>query len=178
MPKTRSTVGLSVAGLVVAAACSDLTKVTNVGIVEPEAIENATGATARYAGAYKAFVTVYTAVVQTTGTFADEYMGTSQIGDDGDGFLTDARRPYTAGFPTTRSVNFTTMAGTLVNLSYATDALRTFTPNPSSRIGLMLGFTGYVETFLAEQYCSGIPFGTITTDGKVTYGAGTTTADT
>ena len=168
---------LVVAGACALAACSDLTKVTSLGIVQPTSELNATGAAAWFNGAVRIFTQNFSNAVSTSGTFVDEIYGTDYIGNDGEGFLTDARRPFTPGFPTTRSSNFTSFNLALQNLREALDALRTYAPTPASRIGQMLAFTGYTEMLLAEEYCNGIPLSQITPEGTVTYSSGVTTPD-
>lgn len=176
------TMKLSVAPLLLAGAClfagcSGLTDVKVPGILMPDAVANTTGAIARYYYGIQIFARNLVAVTGTSGTFVDEFYGTDYVGNDGEGFLTDARRPYTPGFPTTRSNNFTSLSGALVNLGYAVEALRQYAATPTWRAGHMLALTAYTELFLAEEYCNGIPLSTITANGVVTYGSGTSTAE-
>src|SRR5436309_944885 len=175
---TRSVLRLPVAGACLTVACSGLTDIEDPTVVEPAALSNATGAVARYAGAIRLFTGFFQSAANTTGTFVDELIGTENVGNDAESFLVDARRPYTQGFATTRSSNFTSASGALVNFGYATDAMRQFAPTPGSRVGHLLAYTGYIELLLAEEYCNGIPFSSITSDGAVAYGSGTTTTDT
>ena len=82
-------------GAWVLSACSDLTKVTNTGVVQPSAENSAAGATARAAGAAHLFYFYYALMIHTTGTFSDELIGTDFIGNSGEGFILDARRAPT-----------------------------------------------------------------------------------
>src|SRR5262249_11155520 len=81
----------------------------------------------------------------------------------------DARRPGSVNFQTGSA--FTSYSTALINIRFAEDALRQFAPTPSSRIGQMLAYAGYMELFLAEHFCNGVPFSTIDEQGAVVYGA-------
>src|ERR1044071_538535 len=158
-------------------ACSALTDVNDPSVVQPGSLTSPTGAVARYAGAIRLFTGFFQSAANTTGTFVDELIGTENVGNDAESFLVDSRRPYTQGFPTTRSTNFTSASAALVNFGYATEAMRQYAPTPGSRVGHLYAYTGYIELLLAEEYCNGIPMSSITGDGVVTYGSGTPTLE-
>jgi hypothetical protein len=164
-----------VAGACVAVACSDLTKVENQGIVEPSSVANPVGALAQHAGATRVFVADAITAISTSAMFSDEWV----LGDfPGNSLNTnlDARRPATTAYPT--GTSFTNHANALTTLKFAKEALEKYAPTPGSRVGQMLAYTGYVELFLAEQFCNGIPFSSIDATGQVTLGAATSRDDT
>jgi hypothetical protein len=159
-------------------ACGDLTHVSNVGIVQPNAENSASGALARAAGAAHLFYGVMPSAILTSGTFTDEFIGTDFVGNSGEGFLLDARRPPTASFPTSEAGNFQSLMNTRINLEYAIAALQQYSPGSTALVAQMYAYKGYVEMILAEEYCNGIPFSSIDFNGKMVLGSGTTTTDT
>jgi len=164
-----------VAGACLLAACSDLTKVENQGIVQPGSVANPVGALAQHAGATRVFVATAITAISTSAMFSDEW----QLGDfPGNGSNTnlDARRPATTAQQT--GASFTTHSNTLTALIFAKDALKQYAPTPSSLQGQMLAYMGLVELFLAEQFCNGIPFSTIDINGIATLGGATSRNDT
>ena len=177
-PKLRVVTFVAGACVACLCACSDLTHVSNVGIVQPTAENSAAGATARAAGAGHLFYGVMSSVVLTSGTFTDEFIGTDFVGHSGDGFLLDARRPPTASFPTSEASNFQGLMNVRINLVYAISALQQYAPTNTALIAQMYAFKGYVEMILAEEYCNGIPFSSIDFNGNMVLGSGTTTTDT
>src|SRR5262249_37148053 len=62
------------------------------------------------------------------------------------------------------------------NLIDALEALRVYSPQPTSRVAELLALTGYVEMLMAEQICSGVPLTRVLSDGTVNYGTSLTTA--
>ncbi len=165
--------GIAAAGALV--ACSDLTKVDNQGIVEPDAVNNPVGAIAQHAGATRTFVADVITAISVSGMFSDEWV----LGDfPGNGSNTnlDARRPATTAQQTGSSFN--NHSNTLTALIFAKAALKAYAPTPSSLQGQMFAYMGYVELFLAEQFCNGIPFSTIDVNGVATVGGATSRNDT
>src|SRR4030095_8216346 len=146
---------LLVAGACLLLACSDLTKVENQGIVQPTSVANPVGAIAQHDGATRGLVASTISAISTSAMFSDEWV----LGDfPGNGSNTnlDARRPATTAQQT--GASFVNPANTLTNLVFAREALRQYVPTPPSLQGQMLAYMGYVELFLAEQFCNGIPF--------------------
>src|SRR5947208_15138779 len=106
MPTMKSTiVALAAASACVLAACGDLTRVTNTGIVQPSSENSAVGANARAAGAAHLFYGAYSNAAYTAAMFSDEAIGTDFVGNSGEGFILNARRPVTPSFPTSASFN-------------------------------------------------------------------------
>ena len=149
-------------------ACNDLTNVDNPAIVEPAALNNPTGAVAQYAGATRLFVNAAQTAIHYTGMISDELILSDAPGNSFNTLL-DKRLPQTLNHQTGGS--FTQYAFAMRSLNYANDALTQFAPTPGSRMGQMLAYKGYLELFIAEQYCNGVPMSTIDFDGKVTYSA-------
>lgn len=156
-------------------ACSSLTDITTVGVIQPSSVSNSQGAIAQYAGAVKAFVGATVTGVEFSGMFADEWITTDSPGNS-PGTFVDSRRPGTVGFQT--GSFFTAYSQSLIALRFASSALQQFAPTRRANIGQVLAYQGYIELFLAEQFCSGVPFSTIDYSGVVTYGAATSMTDT
>jgi hypothetical protein len=154
---------LLAAGASLIAACSELTKVENQGIVQPDAVSNPIGALARHAGATRTFLAASITAISTTAMFSDEW----QLGDfPGNGSNTnlDARRPATTAQQTGSS--FTTYSNAMTTLRLANESLRQFVPTPTSLQGQMLAYMGYIELYLAEQFCNGVPMSSIDINGN------------
>jgi hypothetical protein len=178
--KPLKSLALAVTGSLLAlGACRDLTEVTNTDIVRPESEHSAAGATAWYVGGTQKFVGSSLMAIRYGAVFSDEWIDANLPGN-GVEPIYDARRPLDLGkqvTPPYPSV-FGTLSNALVALRFATASLQQFAPAPGSRVGQMLAYQGYLELYLAEQLCNGIPFSTIDADGNVTYGGATTTSDT
>jgi len=155
------------------AACSDLTDIKNTGIVQPESENNAVGAAAFYAGATQKFVAATQNSIMFTGLFTDEWIDGTNGGVFG---YLDARRAQTSVVQTGQEL--TDYSNALIAVRFGTEALLKYAPKPGSRVAQMYSYSGYLELFLAEQFCNGIPFGNIDFNGTVTHGAGITTAET
>ena len=149
-------------------ACSDLTNVDNPAIVEPAALNNPTGAVAQYAGATRLFVNAAQTAIHYTGMISDELILSDAPGNSFNTLL-DKRLPQTLNHQT--GSNFTTYAFAMRALNYASEALMQYAPTPGSRIGQMLAYKGYLELFIAEQFCNGVPLSSMDLEGKVVYSA-------
>jgi hypothetical protein len=163
----HATIPLLVAGASLVAACSSLTDVTAPGIVLPAAEENAAGAVARYVGAVRITTVALDSGISVGARWTDELISASRPGS---GITTseDARRPQNLTWQT--GAIFTTFMNTRVVIGRAEEALRTHAPTPGGRLGQLYGYMGYIELYLAEMFCNGIPFSTIDDDGNVDYG--------
>ncbi|MGQ0648525.1 MAG: hypothetical protein ACT4P7_13250 [Gemmatimonadaceae bacterium] len=171
---THSVTRLAVGGTWLLIACSDLTNVENPAIVAPAALDNPVGAVAQYAGATRLFVNAAQTAIHYTAMFSDEWILSDAPGNSFNTPL-DKRAPQTLNHQT--GGNFTIYSGALRALTLANEALRTYATTPSSRMGQMLAYKGYLELFLGEQFCNGIPFSTMNVNGKVVYGGPTNTTD-
>jgi starch-binding outer membrane protein, SusD/RagB family len=157
------------AGVVsVMTGCSNLTDIDAPGVVQPSAVDNPTGAVARYAGATRLVVTALAGQVGTYGSvglITDELLS-GNLPNNAGGIELDQRRvPETY----TQFGNYAALHTTRVNLIAAKEALLQFQPTPASRIGQMLALTGYTELSLAENFCAGVSFSSVA-GGTVTYG--------
>src|ERR1051325_5964378 len=158
----------------VAAWGSSLTDVKNPAIVQPAAEENATGAIARYAGAVRSATGAFNSSIQQMGVYTDELVLTDYPGNS---VITrwDARRPQNLVWQT--GANFTSLQSARVGVGRAEEALRQYAPTPGGRLGQLYDYMGYLELFLAAQFCNGIPFSTITDDGVTNFGGPVSTAN-
>ena len=167
--------GAIVVGASVMMACSALTDIDAPGVVQPSAVDNPTGAIARYAGATRLFVTALAGQVGTYGSvglISDELLS-GNLSNNAGGIEVDQRRlPETY----TQFGNYAALQTARVNLVAAKDALLQYQPTPASRIGQMYGLMAYTELSLAENFCAGIVFSSID-GGSVTYGQQQTTAE-
>jgi hypothetical protein len=178
--KSLTSRALTVAGSVwVFGACSSLTEVTNTGIVEPASENSAAGATAWYVGGTQKFVGAALMAIRFSAVFSDEWIDANLAGN-GVEPIYDARRPLDPGKQVTPPYPslFATVSNALVTLRFASASLQQFGPTPAARLGQMYAYQGYLELYLAEQMCNGIPFSTVDLSGNVTYGGATTTAAT
>jgi len=164
---------LLVASAWLASACSDLTNVTAPGVVQPPAEENATGAVARYAGSVRLTTGALESGLLISALWTDELYN-SDFAGNGPDTRYDARRPQTLSFQT--GSIFTTYSNARLNVVRAIQALQLYAPTPAGRIGQLYVYQGYLELYLAEQFCNGIPFSTIDDAGNASYGAPVGTA--
>lgn len=171
------------AARIVGGACllvgCDLTEIDAPGVVQPGSLENAAGAVARYAGATGQFVGASLNNIAAIGIFTDELITgvAAGLASPGQSSYIDARRlPESGGCVVAPGCGYTALHQTRVNLAAASEALRRYAATPQSRIGQMLGYSGFVELLFAENYCAGIPFSS-TTNGVVQYGQPTTGTD-
>lgn len=171
----QSAMCLVIGGTWLLSACSDLTNVENPGIVSPEAMNNPVGAVALYAGAQRLFVNAAQTAIHYTAMFSDEWILSDAPGNSFNTLL-DKRLPQTLNHQT--GGNFTIYSGARRALILANNTLREFASTPGSRVGQMLAYQGYIEIFLAEQFCNGIPFSEMDVNGNVTYGGPTSMAET
>lgn len=170
----RSVTSLAVGGTWLLSACSDLTNVVNPAIVAPAALDNPVGSVAQYAGATRLFVNAAQTAIHYTAMFSDEWILSDAPGNSFNTLL-DKRLPQTLNHQT--GGNFTAYSNTRRALILANDALRQYAPTPSSRVGQMLAYQGYIEIFLAEQFCNGVPFSSMGVNGSPEYGGPTPTTE-
>jgi hypothetical protein len=171
---TRATGGIALAALaaVVLAACSGLLDVKDPDIINPPDVNNPDGAVAAYNGGIGDFAFandgdngVIEGQILVSGVLADEYA-------DAETFPT--RIEYDS-----RSINeqngtlaqvFFNLAKARVALEGAADALQTYAPTPTSRVGEALALAGFTYVYFGENYCSAVPFSERLPDGSIDYG--------
>ena len=166
---------LCCAAIALTISCGDFTKVTNTGVIEPDATNSAVGAAAWYVGATRQFVNASLSAIQYSGIVSDELIDANAIGSLHWSYL-DSRRTL----PPTHALlvaEFSTLSSALVGQRFALAQLQQFAPTPGSRLGQMYAYQGYLELYLAEHLCSGVPISTVDFDGTVTYGSGTSTTE-
>ena len=156
----------------VAAGCTtDTLEITDPDVLNVEDYATTAGATPLRLGVIQDFQNVFSgnanleSMVVVTGNVSDEMYSTDTFDD--------------RLFPNQRAMNdnLPAMDGFYRNLHRARsgatrtiNVLRRVAPTPVQNIGEMYNIRGFVETFFAEAYCSGVPFseedGTTTTFGQ------------
>ena len=159
-------------------ACGDLTEVDAPDLVQRGGLANANGAVTFFNGAVSSFYSVfgtsasYSAsgpFLTNTGLLADELLATSTF--SGLNELDRHLLPETSGSQGTYFFLQTARSNQLQALAVLKQSL----PSQRWRIGQIYGLLGYVETFLAEVMCSGVPLSSIDADFTPQYGAPLTT---
>lgn len=168
---------LAVAALVPAAACSvnDIVEVTDPDIINPDNVNSAAGAAALRVGALSRFMGSTTG---DNGNSAGEtmFMYSGLLADEwqtGDSFIqrveTDQRVVTEINSLVRGGYQFAQRAR--VSAQQAAAALREFAPaTPAWQIAELYFVQGYVENMLAEHFCSGLPFSTVTLSGEEQFG--------
>jgi starch-binding outer membrane protein, SusD/RagB family len=160
-----------------AAGCSDLTHVSAPDVLEPGALQNATGAQALRAGAITRFTDIFAGVdlpgtgrsqVVMSGTMADEFTVTNPPVDGADNRT--ARDPGDGV-----SYSYASMQRARLDLRRAIAAMQQYSPSPPAHIGQLFALTAYIELFFVENMCSGVPLSEIK-DGQPVFGEPLTTA--
>lgn len=156
----------------VAAGCTtDTLEITDPDVLNVEDYATTAGATPLRLGVIQDFQNVFSGnanlenMIVVTGNVSDEMYSTDTFDD--------------RLFPNQRAMNdnLPAMDGFYRNLHRARsgatrtiNVLRRVAPTPVQNIGEMYNVRGFVETFFAEAYCSGVPFseedGTTTTFGQ------------
>ncbi len=156
---------VAAAGLAVGlAGCERLVEYTERDVIPPEAINNAAGAQAVYAGALRAFGASFAGDAGGTegqalvsGLMSDEYLhsGTFNTRVDYDSRNTALDNSTLLGV-------FRVMQTARLNAHRAIDAMLATgaTEAGDARIGEMYNRIGMVFLFAAQNYCNGIPFST------------------
>jgi hypothetical protein len=114
-------------------------------------------------------------LIEWSGQLSDEFSWTAIV-DEGAYAVVDAR--FTAGLGQSSEPGDTPLATLMaarVTLLTALGLLKQYEP-PTGRakIGMAYAMIGYTELLVAEDYCAGLPLGTLTTTGPV-YGTPLTT---
>jgi hypothetical protein len=159
--------GLGAASFVFALAvggCEGLTDVRATDVTTPDALANPAGAATLHAGALGTFTLAYAgyplAQFIYSGLISDEFITAPPQGSWASSdfrVLTDPGEtwPY-------NELQKARIAG-----RQALDALKSFAPEPRSRIGQMFATIGYVENFFGENFCSGIPLSELVNQAPV-----------
>jgi starch-binding outer membrane protein, SusD/RagB family len=164
--------------LLAVAACDRLTDVEFPDLVQPEQLDNATGAAALYSGAQHFFAVAFngstgsgSAFVYNTGLMSDELRGATG-GAIVPAFDTRELNPTT----TTVGEVFATLSRARVTALSAVSALRTSAPTPASRVSQSWSIAAFTELFMAQMYCSGVPLTEVVEGLPTTFGTPLTSA--
>jgi len=180
----RARAVLAAAALLAAAACSseDVVSVTDPDIITPENVVTPEGAAALRLGALSRFIGATTG---DNGNSAGEtlFMYGGMLADEwqtGDSFIqrleTDQRAVTEENSLIRNGYQFAHRAR--VSAQQAIAALRQYAPaTPAWQIAELYFVQGYTENLLAEDFCSGIPFSTVTLEGIEELGTPLATAD-
>src|SRR2546425_342480 len=145
------------------AACSSLLDVKDPDVINPPDVLNADGAVAAYNGGIGDFAFANDGdnggtegQILVTGVMSDEYI-------DSETFPT--RIQYDSRGIDERNLTLTAVFRNLqrarVSLEIAAGLLQAYAPTPASRIGEMLALSGLTKVYSAENYCSGVPFSSL-----------------
>jgi hypothetical protein len=151
----------------IGSACSNLTDVKQNGITQPSDLNNPSGALVRRAGAISQFTTALSLQALYSGIITDEFSDVGSVD-----YPADTRRisPITEQYP------YDALSGARVEGLLAIDALRQYAPSPAWHIAELYAMVGFVETYFAEDMCSGVPLGVLT-NGSMQYGPTSTRHD-
>src|SRR5213593_4403513 len=152
-----------VLGALALTACSGLLDVKSPDVINPKDLQNADGAVAAYNGAIGDFAFANDGdnggtegQILVSGVMPDEYI-------DSETFPT--RIEYDSRGITeqngTLTLVFRNLQRARVSLEVAAGRLQAYAPTPASRIGEMLALSGFTKVYAAENYCSGVPFGSL-----------------
>jgi hypothetical protein len=146
-------------------ACSthDILAVNIPNVIDPAQLNSPLGAVAAYAGAIGDLAFANDGdnggtegQILVSGVMTDEYIDSetfpTRIEYDSRG-ITEQN--------TTLTLVFRNLERARVSLEVAAGALQTYAPTPTSRIGEMLALSGFTKVYAGENYCSGVPFGSL-----------------
>src|SRR5213593_2553330 len=145
------------------AACSSLLDVKDPDVINPPDVLNADGAVAAYNGGIGDFAFANDGdnggtegQILVSGVMSDEYTDVetfpTRIEYDSRG-ITEQNGTLTLVFRNLQRAR--------VSLEVAAGRLQAYAPTPASRIGEMLALSGFTKVYAAENYCSGVPFGSL-----------------
>ena len=154
---SRGRVAVSVTCLaLVIAGCSDLTRVSDPTVISPTSYDNASGALLRRAGAIRDFYQALSQQAYSTGLISDELLDNQGAAAYADRRDVSANAPISgAGFP------YPTLSNARLEAILAIQTLQEYPAAASSRTGELFALVGYVETYFAENLCSGVPLASV-----------------
>ncbi|MGH7718234.1 MAG: hypothetical protein ACREON_05250 [Gemmatimonadaceae bacterium] len=159
---------LAALALLVAGACSDLTDVEERDVIELSDVQNATGAAALRAGALSSFNATFgqsISQILLSGLLSDELMGAAPgLGALDRRSIADPSSDLVYGPLHTARIRISSAIPVVQQRS-----------NTPRWVSELFALQGYTEIFFGENYCSGVPLGTIV-DGLPVYGQPLTTA--
>lgn len=171
---------LGVIAVVVAgmSACdtANLLEVSDPDLVTPDNVQGEKGAELFWAGALGRFGESYSGgsggMIMYVGMFTDEYhlSGTFPSRNQVDRREIDDQNGTMEGV-------YRELHQARVGLEKAAEVMEDFLAG-DSRIGEMYNLAGYTYLMFGENYCAGVPYGTVDAEGQLVEGAPTTKAET
>lgn len=165
------------------AGCGDLLEVTDPDIVRPGDLTDETGLRARRAGAFGDFAKAYGG--DATPSDADEghILATGLLGDELKKTGTDPQRiawdarqlPNTSGHLSTYFEGLHRARQAAESTADAWAAAEGI-PDAMEVVAEMKSLAGFINVFLGEAFCSGVPVSGVTPEGDIEYGEPLTTA--
>jgi len=136
--------------------CSTLTEADAPDVIQQSALDNPSGAEVLRLGAISRFVTAFAGGVEltqisATGLISDELFSTSV------GSVTRVDQRLLVEPVPVIYYPYQGLQQTHVNTLQAIDALQRISPSRRAQIGQLFALAGYVEMFLGENLCSGVP---------------------
>lgn len=166
---------ISAASLVALGGCkSDILEVNDPDIIGVGDANTAAAATNVRNGAIRSFVDAFDGgtdvFVVVTGNLADEL----RASDTFDGRLLPNRRLMNDNLPEMTGV-YLNLHKARVDLTEGAKTIVAVAPTLKIPAGEMYMYRGFTEDFMAEMYCSGVPFSSADASANITYGAPQTT---
>ncbi len=162
--------GTLAAAFVLASCSPDILDVGTPDVLSESVLTGSLGATTLRNGSYQDFVVAFSGTqdgfVVSTGNMADEIKTTDTFADRY--FTNERRQNENFGGATNGIYNNMHLART--GLATAIVGWAKVKPASKDTLSEMYAIRGYVENFLAEPYCSGVPFSAVAADGSFTYG--------
>ena len=140
-------------------ACSSITDIDTRDVLEPDRLNNQTGALTLRAGSITRFTESFVlptddrGQVGASGAISDEFTSTFNNRFSDQRIIAD---PFDTSYPGEPRIHQARMS-----LQQAITAMQRYAPTPPSRIGHLFGLLGYTEIFLAETMCSGIALSSV-----------------
>lgn len=141
------------------ASCDRLTHVTPTGVLPLPGFDTPQGALQFRNTAITSFATALSDQVLGSGIITDEF-------HDVTGSFPPDRRLVSVAQGTNADTPFpySGLSIARVNALLAIHKLERYNPTPAWRIGELFAYVALVETYFAEDMCSGVPLGVVTTD--------------
>jgi len=149
-------------------ACHDLTNVDAPDLVQPGDLANAQGAITQYNGAILEFYSAFGGpannngpYITSSGLITDEFTAADAV----PGIVDLDRRALPT--PVGSAEVYDTLQAARIKQLQPLRALPEFVPADRWRVGQLYANLGYLETFLGESMCSGVPFGDLVDSNPV-----------
>lgn len=157
-----------------ACGCSDLTRVDAPDLVERPGLNTPAGSVALFSGAVKAFDNVaLSPYIQASALISDEFTAGGTFSN-----VRDFDRRILPQGATTGGVLDQTLSGPRIHQLQAIAALKQLAiPADRWRIGRLYSNLGYLEAFIAEGMCSGVPLSALDAKFFPVYGPQLTTVE-